>query len=111
MTTFKTTVNWDELETDCQMVHQCSAFQMRVAVSRKDRKEQKRLEKQQESIRRVRAATETALKADPNATEEQLTGSILATLLPWVLPFLRDWLIGAFEKLIINWFTNKLKTS
>lgn len=102
--------DWESLKEDCRMVYGCSDYMMTAAVKRKDRKAQKKLEKQRHDIDSVHEAAKKALEANPGLTKEQLTKSILAILLPFVLPLLRDWLIGAFQKLVIDWLTNRLKT-
>lgn len=102
--------DWESLKEDCRMVYGCSDFMMNSAIKRKDRKAQKRLEAQRRKIERVHEAARKSIEANPGQTKEQLTGSIIAILLPLVLPILRDWLVSTFEKLIIDWLTNRLKT-
>ena len=102
--------DWDTLQEDCKMVHECSDFMMVSAKNRKDRKAQKRIEGQRRQIDDIYAAAQKSLGDNPGQTKEQLTGSIIAILLPWVLPLLRDWLLSAFQRLIVNWLLNRLKS-
>ena len=103
--------SWSNLEKDCMLVHSCSGFQLNYAVSRRDRKAQRRIEKEQGDVKDVIEAVKDSLYANPNQTPEELTKSVIAILAPWFLKFLGSWLLSQFQAKILNWIINQLKTS
>ena len=100
--------SWTNLEKDCQLAHGCSPFQMNHAISRRDRKAQKRIEKEQRDVTSVVDAVKTSLQKNPTQTPEELTKSVIAILAPWILQFLGNWLLSKFQSTILNWIINRL---
>lgn len=111
MTTYAAPYSWESLEKDCQIAFGCDDYQVAYVKNRKDLKAQRKLEYERSRISQINQAVQQALKENPRGDTEILTGSIIAILLPWVLPFLRQWIIGTFEKLVINWILNRLETN
>jgi hypothetical protein len=109
MTTYAAPESWGNLEKDCQLNFGCADFQLKSANNRKDRKSQRKIEDQRNRIGVVTKAFQQALKDNPTEDPKMLVGSVLAILLPWIFPLLREWFIGKFESLVINWILNRLK--
>lgn len=105
MSKVKAPESWDNLKKDCELAHNCSEFQLRYSISRRDRKAQRKIEKDRVQINSVMNAAKEALSNNPNQTPEELTKSIIAILAPWIL----QWLISAFQKQVIDWLIGKLK--
>lgn len=106
-TKMKVPESWDNLRKDCETAHQCSEFQLKYSISRRDRKSQRKIEKNREQINSVVNAAKEALNKNPSQTPEELTKSIIAILAPWIL----QWLISAFQKQVIDWLIGKLKVN
>lgn len=109
MTTYTAPESWTNLEKDCQLNFGCADFQLKSANNRKDLRAQRKIEDQRNRIGVVTKAFQQALKENPEGDSKMLMGAVLAILLPWIFPLLRQWLIGKFESLVINWILNRLK--
>ena len=100
--------SWTNLEEDCQLIHHCAAFQLKYSISRRDRKTQKKIEREQRDIKSVMGAVKKSLEKNPDQTPEELTKSVIALLAPWLLQFLGNWLLSKFQATILNWIINRL---
>ena len=97
-------VDWELLETEGSIAFGCSN-QLMSAAPRAKRRELKKRRKTYDGTLR---AAQTARTKNPEANEEQLMGSILAILLPFVPAFLRMFLLSGLQKLILDWIMDKL---
>lgn len=95
-------MNWDQLREECELAHGCS--EVAVRSSRGDRRKQRKIEEKQAKLRKVTDLLQGYLSSHPNATREQAYKSVIAILAPFFL----QWLIGAFEKMVLNWLLNRL---
>lgn len=101
--------SWVNLEQDCMLAHGCAMFQLKSAISRRDRKLQRKIERERSEVQSVVEAVKQSLTTNPDQTPEELTKSVIAILTPWVLRIISSWLISAFQKSILDWLVNRLK--
>lgn len=95
-------MNWDQLREDCELVHGCS--DMAIRSSRQDKRKQRQIEKKQAKLRVVTDTLRGYLDSNPKATREQAYKSVIGIL----APFLLQWLISDFEKMVLNWLLNRI---
>lgn len=94
--------DWSQLEVDAQDHFLCSP----LTVSRADKRQQRKLQARQRDIASAVSASRQVFL--PGMTQEQFNKSILAILLPFLLPMLRDLLISGFMRLLLDWLFSRL---
>ncbi len=101
-------MNWEELTEECARENGCSLPQL-MAVSGKDKKRYRKLQRDREAVLRVSSAVREAHESDPTASKDQLRTKALGILSSgFLLGMLFQAIFGFFIRKILEWFLDRI---